>query len=209
MSSARNNLSPVKDEPSNAKIQSREVTPDSTLRSVSSFVTADQSLNISQNNESKIDRSSPDISLNNSIPSLPDDHGSPIEHVTRQMSPKQEISKEKDNEKLSPRPESLKEEFIEPINKTSTDVHEHKKIDQIESKTESDKNQSDSQNLRRPKPAKKMFKKGLIAKKGDESGSEKSFTMSESATVDEAVLVKGDHSNRTTPDITKLEDSEG
>jgi hypothetical protein len=38
LSSARNNLSPVKDEPSNAKIQSREVTPDSTLKSVSSFV---------------------------------------------------------------------------------------------------------------------------------------------------------------------------
>jgi hypothetical protein len=58
-----NNLSPVKDEPSNAKIQSREVTPDSTLKSVSSFVTADQSLNISQNNESKINRSSPDIGV--------------------------------------------------------------------------------------------------------------------------------------------------
>ena len=209
MSSARNNLSSVKDEPSNAKIQSREVTPDSTLKSVSSFVTADQSLNISQNNESKINRSSPDISLNNSIPSLPDDHGAPVEHVTRQMSPKQEISKEKDNEKLSQKPESLKEEFIEPINETSMDVHEHEKIDQIERKTESDKNQSDSQNLPRPKPAKKMFKKGHTAKKGDESGSEKSFTMSKSAMVDEAVLVKGDNSNRTTPDITKLEDSAG
>lgn len=185
------------------------MTPDSTLKSVSSFVTADQSLNISLNNESKIDRSSSDISLNNSIPSLPDDHGAPVEHVTRQMSPKQEILMEKEKEKLSPKPESLKEEFIEPINKTSRDVHEHKKIDQIESKTENDINQSDSKNLPRPKPAKKMFKKGHIVKKGDESGSEKSFTMSKSAVVDEAVLVKGDHSNRTTPDITMLEDSAG